>query len=61
MKPDPNTKEGREQIRKILQRRQARDRDASERAKDAPEEEPVGKFTTPSEMDLRRDRKSDDD
>ena len=61
MKPDPNTEEGRAEIRRILERRKQLDSDARRRSEESPDEEPFGKLTAPSELDLRRDRKNKDD
>ena len=61
MKHDPTTEEGREQLRKILERRKAKDSELIRRAKENPDDEPAGKLTSPNELDLRRDRKNNDD
>lgn len=60
MIPDPNTKEGREEIdRRIAKRRQEAQkyREMSETDID---EEPCGKLNGPSEFDLHKDRKEND-
>ena len=57
MKHDPFTKEGREEILKILERRRMLDRHLIERAYENVEDEPTGPLTCPSELDLMRDRK----
>ena len=61
MKCDPSTKEGREEFRKLVERRRKLDEHLIKRAYENVEDEPVGPMTCPSELDLRRDRKNVDD
>ena len=56
MKPDPNTKEGRAEIDKILKRRGSEADDARKRSEQDIHDEPSGKLTSPNEVDLHRDR-----
>lgn len=61
MKPDPTTEEGKEEIRKIFEKRTLEAEEARKRSEQDLEDEPSGKFTNPSEIDIHRDRKSDDE
>jgi len=58
---DPNSKEGQEHIRKIRKKLKAEGKEARRRAAENPDDEPYGKLTVPSELDLMRDRKDKDD
>jgi hypothetical protein len=60
MIPDPNTKEGREEIERRAKKRKKEAAEARMRAKDNPDSEPSGKLTHPSDLDRVRDRRSDD-
>ncbi|MBB3063284.1 hypothetical protein [Microbulbifer rhizosphaerae] len=60
MIPDPNTKEGREEIARRAKKRKEEASEAKRRAKDNPDAEPSGKLTNPNHTDRVRDRKSDD-
>lgn len=61
MIPDPNTKEGREEIKRRAQKRKKEAADARKRAKENPDDEPSGKMNKPNDLDRARDRKTDND
>ncbi|GLS27954.1 hypothetical protein [Marinibactrum halimedae] len=56
---DPTTKEGREEIERRIKKRKREASEARERAQKDIESEPSGKLTSPNELDLMRDRKSE--
>ncbi|WP_156804576.1 hypothetical protein [Gallaecimonas xiamenensis] len=61
MIPDPNTKEGMDEIQRRIKRRREETTEARKRAEDEPDDEVSGKLTNPSELDLVRDRKKNDE
>jgi len=61
MKPDPTTKEGRAKIDAILKSMSSEAEAARKRSETDVDDEPTGKLTIPNEIDMRRDRKNDDD
>jgi len=61
MRPDPTTEEGKEEIRKIFEKRKQEAEEARKRSEEVVDSEPYGKLTTPSEIDVRRDRKNTDE
>ncbi|MBL4799346.1 MAG: hypothetical protein JKY50_18230 [Oleispira sp.] len=56
MKPDPRTEEGVEEIKRRLRKLNYDHDDVVKRSKTDVDEEPSGAMTTPSELDVRRDR-----
>ncbi|MCE2027309.1 hypothetical protein [Sessilibacter corallicola] len=60
MIPDPNSKEGKEEIARRVQKRKSELEDVKKRAQNTPDDEPSGKLTSPSEIDRMRDRKNED-
>gem|GEM_PF-5745170 len=60
MIPDPNTKEGLEEIERRVAKRRQEARKYREMSETDVDEEPSGKLTNPSEFDRHRDRKDDD-
>lgn len=60
MIPDPNTKEGREEIARRAKMRKKEAAKVRERAQDISDAEPSGKLTNPNDLDRVKDRKSDD-
>ncbi|WKT61286.1 hypothetical protein Q2E61_03600 [Microbulbifer thermotolerans] len=61
MIPDPNTKEGREEIKRRAQKRKNEAQNIRDRAAKSPDKEPSGKLTNPNDLDRIRDRKSKDE
>jgi hypothetical protein len=59
--PDPTTEEGMAEAIRRAKKRKAEAESARNRAKENPDEEPSGKLTVPSEIDLHRDRKNNDE
>ena len=55
MKPDPRTKEGAEEIKRRLRKFNSENNDVVKRSETNVDEEPSGAFTTPSELDIRRE------
>ena len=55
MKPDPTTKEGRAEIDAILKRRKPEAEEARKIAETDVDDEPTGKLTSTSVIDLLRD------
>jgi len=58
--PDPTTPEGRNEIQRRIVKRRKEAEEIRRRAKEGLEEEPCGALTNPSEIDLFRDRKTED-
>ena len=58
--PDPDTQEGMDEINKRLEKRRNEGKKVREQAEDTSTEEPSGKMTEPSELDIKRERKSDE-
>jgi hypothetical protein len=56
MKPDPRTEEGAEEIKRKLRKLNYDNDDVVNRSKTDVDEEPSGVLTTPSELDIKRDR-----
>lgn len=54
MKHDPTTKEGREAIKKSLDKMKPEIEKMKELAKENPDDEPKGKLTNPSEIQVKR-------
>lgn len=61
MIPDPTTEEGMAEALRRAKKRKAEAEAARNRAKENPDEEPSGKLTVPSQIDLHRDRKNNDE
>ena len=61
MRPDPTTDEGKEEIRKILEKRKLEAEKARKRSEENIEEETTGKLTNPSEIDVHKDRRVDNE
>ncbi|MCX2801369.1 hypothetical protein [Microbulbifer thermotolerans] len=61
MIPDPNTKEGREEIKRRAKKRKNEAQNIRDRAVNSPDKEPSGKLTNPNDLDRIRDRKSKDE
>ncbi len=61
MRSDPTTEEGKEEIRKIFEKRKQEAEEARKRSEEEVDSEPCGKLTTPREIDVRRDRKNNDE
>jgi len=61
MKPDPTTEEGKEEIKRIFEKRKLEAEDARKRSEQCVEEEPSGKLTNPAEIDIHRDRRNIDE
>lgn len=59
MIPDPSTKEGMEEILRRAKKSKEFTKEMRKLAEQNTEEEPSGKHTQPSEIDLHRDRKND--
>ena len=57
MIPDPTTKEGLEEAHRRANKTKEYAKDMHDLARENPDEEPSGKVTQPSEIDLHRDRK----
>ena len=57
---DPTTQEGRDEAKRRAQKTKEYAKKMRELAQQCVDEEPSGKMTQPSEIDLRRDRKGDD-
>ena len=60
MMPDPDTPEGMDEINKRLEKRRNEAKKVREQAEDTSTEEPTGKMTEPSELDIKRERKNDE-
>ena len=56
MKPDPRTEEGVEEIKRRLRKFNDDNDDVVKRSKTDVDDEPSGAMTTPSELDIKRDR-----
>ncbi|MCF6323731.1 MAG: hypothetical protein L3J89_05320 [Gammaproteobacteria bacterium] len=56
MKPDPTTEEGKEEVKRIFEKRKLEAEDVRKRSEQGIEEEPSGKLTNSSEIDIHRDR-----
>jgi hypothetical protein len=60
MKLDPTTAKGKAEINKILKRRETEAEEARKRSEENRDDEHSGKFTSPNEVDLHRDRNNDE-
>ncbi|MBB3059722.1 hypothetical protein [Microbulbifer rhizosphaerae] len=61
MIPDPNTKEGREEIARRLKKVKKEGAKSRKRALKDIDSEPSGKLTNPSDIDRVRDRRDEDE
>ncbi len=61
MRPDPTTEEGKEEIRRVFDKRKFEAEDARNRSEHGTDDEPSGKLTNPSEIDIHRDRRNSDE
>lgn len=58
---DPTTEEGMAEAIRRAKKRKSEAESVRKKAKENPDEEPCDKLTLPSEIDLRRDRKNNDE
>lgn len=56
MKPDPNTKEGREEIQRRIEKRREEAKEIRKTVYENLDDEPSGAYTNPTEIDRYRDR-----